>query len=143
MSNFEKSHVMCSVCGTDENNYYSLGVKFSPLQSNSVQSYFTVLPRHQGYLGLLHGGIASSLLDAAMTHCLFQQQVTALTAQLDVRYHIPIKVGDEINIIGELVNTKRGVYFLKAKLRVGEQVRVSGKGKFIAFASEEGAAGNC
>ncbi len=142
MSSFQKSHVMCSVCGTDDNNYYSLGVKFSALQSNSVQSYFVVLPRHQGYLGLLHGGIASSLLDAAMTHCLFHQKVAALTAQLDVRYHYPIKVNEEINIVGELLSTKRGVYFLKAELRVGEQVRVSGKGKFIAFALEEGTAEN-
>ncbi len=47
MSNFEKSHVMCSVCGTDNNNYYSLGVKFSSLHSNSVQSQFVVLTLHQ------------------------------------------------------------------------------------------------
>jgi acyl-coenzyme A thioesterase PaaI-like protein len=36
------------------------------------------------YTGLLHGGMTSTLLDAAMTHCLFMQGVQALTAELTV-----------------------------------------------------------
>ncbi|MBD0786354.1 PaaI family thioesterase [Vibrio sp. Y2-5] len=132
MTHFHKTHVMCAVCGKEENNYYSLGAEFTIKEDHTVQSVFTVLPRHQGYFGLLHGGIASSLLDAAMTHCLLSQQITALTAQLDVRYHHPIKVGDQINIIGELLTVKRGIYFLKAYLNVGQETRVSANGKFIA-----------
>ncbi len=132
MKHFHKSHVMCAVCGKEESNYYSLGAEFKVKQDHTVQSDFTVLPRHQGYFGLLHGGIASSLLDAAMTHCLLSQQITALTAQLDVRYHSPIKVGDQVKVIGELLTVKRGIYFLKAYLKVGQDTRVSANGKFIA-----------
>ncbi len=132
MSHFHQSHVMCAVCGAEENNDFSLGVKFCVQEDCSVHSDFSVLPRHQGYLGLLHGGIASSLLDAAMTHCLLSQQIAALTARLDVRYHAPIKVGDQIKVIGELISVKRGVYFLKAVINVGEETRVSADGKFIA-----------
>ncbi len=132
MANFHQSHVMCAVCGTEENNYYSLGATFLVEEDHSVRSKFVVLPRHQGYLGLLHGGIASSLLDAAMTHCLLSQKITALTAQLDVRYHAPIRVGDQIEVTGQLVSVKRGVYFLKAVLIVDQETRVSANGKFVA-----------
>lgn len=134
MAYFHQSHVMCAVCGTEENNDYSLGAKFEAQDAHSVCGEFVVLPRHQGYLGLLHGGIASSLLDAAMTHCLLSQQIAALTAQLDVRYHAPIKVGEQIEVKGQLVSVKRGVYFLKAVLSVDQEIRVSANGKFIASA---------
>ncbi len=132
MSHFHPSHVMCAVCGAEENNYYSLGATFLVQDDHSVCGQFVVLPRHQGYVGLLHGGVASSLLDAAMTHCLLNQKIAALTAQLDVRYHAPIKVGDKINVSGELISVKRGVFFLKAALKVGDEIRVSANGKFIA-----------
>lgn len=39
------------------------------------------------YIDLLHGGIASTLLDAAMTHCLLSKGIEALTAELNVRFH--------------------------------------------------------
>jgi len=123
---------MCAVCGAEENNPYSLGAEFFVQEDHSVQGDFSVLSRHQGYLGLLHGGIASSLLDAAMTHCLLSQRVAALTVQLNVRYHSPIKVGEEVKVIGELISVKRGVYFLKAVLNVAGEARVSADGKFIA-----------
>lgn len=131
MSHFEDCHAMCAVCGSENNNAYSLGVRFAPQNDNSVVSHFTVQSRHQGYSGLLHGGIASSLLDAAMTHCLFKHKITALTAQLDVRYHSPIKVGECVQVTGELLSVKRGVYFLKAGLTVADELRVSAGGKFI------------
>ncbi len=124
-------HQMCAVCGSSQNNQHSLHVNFSVSGEQSVHSEFKVLARHQGYTGLLHGGIASSLLDAAMTHCLLNQNVVALTAQLDVRYHHPIKVDDLIKVTGECVAVKRGVYFLNAELVVDGVVRVSAKGKFI------------
>jgi len=131
MSHFEDRHAMCAVCSSEDDNPYSLGVRFASATDNRVVSHFTVLSRHQGYSGLLHGGIASSLLDAAMTHCLFKHKIAALTAQLDVRYHCPIKVGECVQVTGELLSVKRGVYCLKAGLTVADELRVSASGKFI------------
>lgn len=131
MSGLKSLHALCAVCGSPEDNVYSLGVEFSELTPQKVGGEFQVQQRHQGYMGLLHGGIASSLLDAAMTHCLLNQGVAALTAQLDVRYHHPIKVNDVVKVTGECVSVKRGVYFLNAELCVEGEARVSAKGKFI------------
>ena len=131
MSAVVGSHVMCAVCSTPENNFYSLGMNFTVVSDGKVTGYFIVEPRHQGYLGLLHGGIASSLLDAAMTHCLLQQDIPALTAQLDVRFHHPIKVGDRVTVIGQCEGERRGLYSLSAQLQVGGECRVSAKGRFL------------
>ncbi len=142
MSHFHHTHKMCAVCGSEKNNDYSLGAEFSLVNKQTVRTDFTVLPRHQGYLGLLHGGIASSLLDGAMTHCLLNLNIAALTAQLDVRYHTAVNVGEQLEVIGELINEKRGVYFLRAYLKVAGETRVSASGKFIASTLAEGLGGS-
>jgi len=134
MYDLKQLHEMCAVCSSEVDNEYSLGVVFQLDGAQQVKGVFNVLPRHQGYSGLLHGGIASSLLDAAMTHCLLNMNVAALTAQLDVRYHHPILLGESVEVIGQCISVKRGIYFLKALLNVGGELRVSASGKFIRSA---------
>ncbi|WP_321284385.1 PaaI family thioesterase [uncultured Vibrio sp.] len=126
-----QSHNHCAVCAPIENNPHSLSVHYQQLSDHSIFGKFDVLNRHQGYTGLLHGGIASSLLDGAMTHCLLSMGVEALTAQLDVRYHAPIALKEHIEITARCEREKRGVYQLVAQLSVNEEVRVSAIGKFI------------
>ncbi len=62
-----ESHYQCAVCSSIDANPNSLAVNYQCLADGSVVGEFHVLPRHQGYTDLLHGGIASSLLDGAMT----------------------------------------------------------------------------
>jgi acyl-coenzyme A thioesterase PaaI-like protein len=66
-----------------------------------------------------------------MTHCLLSQGIEALTAELNVRFHIPILVGDSVQVIGRLLSQRRGIYLLEATLLVAKQVCVKATGKFI------------
>jgi uncharacterized protein (TIGR00369 family) len=124
-------HQSCMVCGGAESNPETLGLRFTIEQANLVTSQFLVEDRHQGYTGLLHGGMASTLVDAAMTHCLFAQGVKALTAELVVRFHHPIAVGSQVEISGHLVDQRRGIYRLEAQLSVNNVCCVSASAKFI------------
>ncbi|AMF92044.1 MULTISPECIES: PaaI family thioesterase [Vibrio] len=126
-----ESHAMCAVCSPAEHNPYSLGVALACDERGQVSGHFTVCSRHQGYRGKLHGGIASSLLDAAMTHCLLYQGIEALTAQLDVRFHRPIVVGEQVVISAHCDTVRRGIYLLTAQLHVDGELRVSASGKFL------------
>ncbi|MDF2153354.1 PaaI family thioesterase [Vibrio sp. CAU 1672] len=126
-----QSHELCAVCAPVERNFYSLDVAYHSDPNGNIEGCFTVLPRHQGYLGLLHGGIASSLLDGAMTHCLLTRGIPALTAHLDVRFHQPVNVGDHVFVTATCVGKKRGIYQLSGQLLVDGEVRVSAKAKFI------------
>jgi len=91
------------VCGTRDNNPDTVNLMFSEHPDGSVCADYTADYRHQGYTGLLHGGMTSTLLDAAMTHCLFMQGVQALTAELTVRFISPVCTGDKLMVCARLL----------------------------------------
>jgi uncharacterized protein (TIGR00369 family) len=101
------------------------------LAENEVVAEYQLDKKHQGYTNLLHGGIASTLLDAAMTHCLLSKGIEALTAELNIRFHMPVLVGDSVQVIGRLISQQRGIYSLEATLSVAKRVCVKATGKFI------------
>ncbi|MCE0492581.1 PaaI family thioesterase [Vibrio salinus] len=87
--------------------------------------------KYQGYGGLLHGGIAGTMLDSVMTHCLMQRGIKGLTAELNIKYHKPIEVGSIVSIYGKINKKLRKVYFLSAYLETEQGICVSAHGKFI------------
>ena len=128
----QQSHTHCMVCGLREHNSDSLELVFSPQLDGTVSAPFVVSTKHQGYTGLLHGGMTSTLLDAAMTHCLFMQGVQALTAELTVRFMAPICLGQTIYVCAKMLGQRRGIYQLEAWLIAGQQKVARASAKFIA-----------
>ncbi len=105
-----KAHTCCMVCSSRDNNPDTVNLMFSEHPDGSVCADYTANHRHQGYTGLLHGGMTSTLLDAAMTHCLFMQGVQALTAELTVRFISPVCTGDKLMVCARLLGQRRGIY---------------------------------
>lgn len=128
----QQSHAHCMICGSHENNPDSLKLVFSPQEDGSVCAPFVVSHKHQGYTGLLHGGMTSTLLDAAMTHCLFMQGIQALTAELTVRFMVPIHLGQTVTVFAKMLGQRRGIYQLEAWLVAGHQRVARASAKFIA-----------
>lgn len=112
----DDSHRGCLICGDPRHNPYSLQLTFVVSDDGSVQGDFTASARHQGYNGLIHGGITSTLLDAAMTHCLFAAGIQALTAELKVRFVAPIAIGDALVINARLLASRRNLHRLEAEI---------------------------
>lgn len=127
-------HQQCLLCG--ENNPHSLGLTFQCLEDGRVTARFKGRPNLQGYNGILHGGVTSALLDAAMTHCLFHRKVTAVTAELNVRYLHEIPYSSELELSAWLEKEKRGLYMLQGEIRIAEQVVAKSWGKFIKRAEK-------
>lgn len=126
-----ESHSQCIVCSDGHENPHSMQLKFTSISDHEVLASYAVSEYHQGYSRLLHGGLASTLLDAAMTHCLLNKGIEALTAELNVRFHVPVFVGDSVQVLGRFLNEKRGIYFLEATLSVADAIVVKATGKFI------------
>jgi len=114
------------VCG--KNN--SIGIDFSP-QGDSVIAVFQANPHWQGYSGFLHGGMISTLLDAAMTHCLFHHGIEAMTASLKVRFLEPVPCTGTLEIKATLGERRRHVYLLNAELASSGHCLARAEARFI------------
>jgi uncharacterized protein (TIGR00369 family) len=79
----------CFGCG--RNNPIGLKLKFK-LDGDTIRTEFTPDRTHQGWPGLLHGGILGTLLDEAMSNVVYATGNTCLTASINIRIRRPIKV---------------------------------------------------
>lgn len=120
------SHAGCMVCGLPS----VLGLSFHATEQG-VKASLKLKPEWQGYSGALHGGMIATLLDAAMTHCLFHQGIEAMTADLQVRYLAPVPCPGRIEVSARLSGQRRLIYELDAELRVGGVVKARAKAKFM------------
>ena len=107
-------HAGCLLCGAE--NPWSLRLAFEPDGNGGVSTALEPDERLQGYDGMLHGGVAAALLDAAMTHCLFHRGVRAVTADLRVRYPQPVPMGSRIGLRAWVMESHAPLYRLKAEL---------------------------
>ena len=79
----------------------------------------------------MHGGMIATLLDAAMTHCLFHHQIEAMTADLQIRYLEPVSCTGAIDITAHLTGQRKLIYELSAELRVAGRIKARAKAKFM------------
>jgi uncharacterized protein (TIGR00369 family) len=124
------AHQNCFLCGAK--NPSSLGLSFSKTNDGSVFASCLASEAHQGYDGILHGGMVASLLDAAMTHCLFLQNIKAVTAELSVRYLHPVPCGSSVMLYAHLAYKRPPFYRLEAELTVEDKISARSEAKFIA-----------
>jgi uncharacterized protein (TIGR00369 family) len=117
------------MCGA--RNPFSLGLHFHDGDRGSVWSRFKALPRFQGYEGILHGGVISALLDAAMTHCLFHQGVRAVTGDLRVQFLKPVRVDTVLHVRAWLLSVTPPLYRVAAILVHGQRVMARAEAKFM------------
>lgn len=80
---------LCFGCG--RNNPIGLKLQFTR-DGDAVRAEFTPDRMHQGWPGLLHGGILGCLLDEAMSNVAYATGNTCLTANIEIRLRQPIKV---------------------------------------------------
>ncbi len=125
------SHAACMVCSPGG----LLGLRFRPDGANSVIASVSPRPEWQGYTGILHGGMVSTLLDAAMTHCLFHHQVEAMTASLNVRFLEPTPCTGLLDLRATLSDRRRHVYLLNAELKTHGRVLARAEARFITSAA--------
>lgn len=106
---------MCFACGKE--NPISLGLEFSKTDHNKVEADFIPLPEHQGYEGIIHGGIVSTLLDEAMVTAVNSLGLEAVTGELRVRFRQAMKVGEEVHIIGCVKKRRSKLLLTEGKIR--------------------------
>ena len=124
-----EAHPFCFVCSSS--NPMGLGLRYTPQPDGSVIATFMGNCALEGYSGLLHGGLIATLLDGAMTNCLFARGIRCLTAELNVRYHESVAASEEVLLRAWLEDDAHGLYQLRANLIQAGTVRASAIGKFM------------
>ena len=129
---------MCFVCG--KRNPIGLKVEFDLDRDNlRLSGQFVPSREHQGYAGIMHGGLASALLDEAMVKLLWEAGIPAVSASLEIKLLKPIKVGQSITIDGWVTSDKGRIIHTAAKLvdKAGT-VLAEATGKCIRVSAKEG-----
>jgi acyl-coenzyme A thioesterase PaaI-like protein len=89
----------CFACG--QLNPGGLHLDFE-VARDRAEARYTALQSHQGYDGLLHGGVVTALLDEAMGWAIFHQGVWGITARISVTFRQPVPIGEDLRVIGEI-----------------------------------------
>ncbi len=89
----------CFVCGKE--NPIGLKLKFDTIGGEYV-TYFTPEKRHQGYVGITHGGIVSTVLDEVMARFVHSLGHNAVTGEITVRFKRPAAVGRRLKFVGRI-----------------------------------------
>jgi len=96
---------MCFVCGVQ--NPIGLKIIFET-DGKRVWTQFTPQDEHQGYPGVLHGGITFALLDEVIGRAAMELGDTPwmMTAKADMRFRKPVPIGEELTLMGELTRVR-------------------------------------
>ena len=94
----------CFVCGPD--NPIGLHLTFR-LEDGACVSQFTPGENHQGYRGVIHGGMIYSALDDVMANWLYLRGARAYTARCEIRYRSPAREGETLQLVGRQTGRKR------------------------------------
>ncbi len=104
----------CFVCGKE--NPIGLKLDFS-MQENKCVSTKTVPREYEGYEGVVHGGILTTMMDEIMVQCLSKLNGEhAMTAKLEIRYRKPTPVGEPLTITGWEESRKNHFVRMKANI---------------------------
>lgn len=122
-------HSRCFACGRE--NQDGLDLQFRPSGDASVSCECIVSEIYQGYNDVVQGGIVSTILDSAMTNCLFEHGIEAMTARLNVKFKAPVHTGVPLKATARLLKSEKRVYDLEASIQQNGKVRAVATARFM------------
>lgn len=124
----------CFVCG--ERNTFGLQLK---PEGRDGRGTIVWLPdkRHQGFDGVVHGGLISTLIDEAMAYAAMSEAGFCVTAGISVRFRRPVNLGQQVRVEAELVGRRGRMLELRASVTQNGEEKASGSGTFVRAGAEK------
>jgi acyl-coenzyme A thioesterase PaaI-like protein len=125
----------CFGCGSE--NPIGLRLRFSS-EGDGVTACFVPGVDHQGFDGVVHGGIICTVLDEAMAWATASAGLWAMTGEIRTRFRRPLQAGDETIVRGRITSQRGRVIYTAAELRLVDGTTIAAAtGKFIRVSSEQ------
>jgi acyl-coenzyme A thioesterase PaaI-like protein len=126
----------CVVCGS--NHPHGLRIRYELHQDGTVSAKWAPTTDWEGFRGIVHGGIISTVLDEAMSKAVAATQGEALTAELRVRYRHHVEPGEDLYIRGWVVERRKRLIRTEATLATADgHERARAWGTFLALPHPE------
>jgi uncharacterized protein (TIGR00369 family) len=123
------AHPRCIACSPQSE--HGLGLEFHDLGDGAVRATFACASLFEGYPGCLHGGIISTILDSAMTNCLFAHGHHAVTAELSVKFRAPVVLERVATTEARATRDLFPLFVMEASLIQDGQTKATATAKFI------------
>ena len=105
----------CFVCG--ENNPNGLRLSFEiDKEKQTLKTTFVASPTFQGWDGIVHGGILSTLLDEAMAKLVYELGYQAVTASIEIKFKKPAPILEPLLVFGEVTEVSKRLIRAKAHI---------------------------
>jgi acyl-coenzyme A thioesterase PaaI-like protein len=119
----------CFGCGPD--NPAGLHPRFR-LEDGKVVAEFRGRREHQGFGGLVQGGVLAAMLDEVMAHAVWAEGIFAVTGRIEAHYRKPVPIDTPVRAEGEIVARRPRVYETRARVLLPDgTVAVEGTGTFV------------
>jgi uncharacterized protein (TIGR00369 family) len=125
---------MCFICGMQ--NPVGLKAFFYEHADGSIHARFTPHEEHQGYPGVLHGGIATALLDETMGRASLAagREQWMVTAKLELRFLKAVPVGQPLTVISRIEKRSRHGMTGHGEIRLADDsLAVEATGLFVSL----------
>jgi acyl-coenzyme A thioesterase PaaI-like protein len=122
----------CVVCGQD--NPYGLRIQYVLRRDGAVTAEWRPTENWEGFEGIVHGGIISTVLDEAMSKAVAAMNYEALTGELRVRFRHHVAAGENLRIRGWVVERVKRLVRAEATLTAADgSERAHAWARFLAL----------
>ncbi|HEV2528640.1 MAG TPA: PaaI family thioesterase [Thermomicrobiales bacterium] len=106
-----------------------------------VYADWTPVGTEEGYVGMVHGGIVSTVCDEVMAWSCYAREVWGVTARFNVRFRRPVLVGGSYRAEGWVVSERGRMVELAAAVRdrTNGQVVAEATAQFIRVGADQAA----
>jgi uncharacterized protein (TIGR00369 family) len=88
-------------------------------ERQTLKTTFVASPTFQGWDGIVHGGILSTLLDEAMAKLVYELGYQAVTASLEIKFKKPAPILVPLRVDGEVIEVGRRL--IRARARITQE----------------------
>jgi len=111
--------------------YYNLlGIKLHLLSSGYAEIKVLAGQEHTNPMGLIHGGLITSIADAAMGNAVRSLAIKGVTVDMSTAFTAAARLGDTIIARGKVIKTGRNLIFAEALVYAGDTLIGDAKATF-------------